>query len=213
MSRISRLLLRNKKKFLGAMFMVINSPAIAVEDLGASIDCSDTDVHFVDQSDWTPSERLEAMDKAFFDSINRFELCNLSSQSTSTSASGNNQASNASGDTATDSTDFSEDRETGFNSVASPSISGTDIASPSLPPSDFPENIGLNENSNNNAVTSSAGSSASSGTKPEDIPDADNDDLVAAQIRRAAEIEQDPVKKAKLWHEYRKYKGLPVNDK
>ena len=43
----------------------------------------------------------------------------------------------------------------------------------------------------------------------EDIPAADNDSVLAAQIRAAAEREQDPQKRACLWREYRRYKGLP----
>ena len=42
-----------------------------------------------------------------------------------------------------------------------------------------------------------------------DIPAADNDSVLAAQIRAAAEREQDPQKRACLWKEYRRYKGLP----
>ncbi len=34
----------------------------------------------------------------------------------------------------------------------------------------------------------------------------DNEDIVARQIREAAEKETDPILKAKLWEEYRKYK-------
>jgi hypothetical protein len=48
------------------------------------------------------------------------------------------------------------------------------------------------------------------GKLPEDIPPAKNDDALAAQIRYAAENEQDPVKSAQLWNEYRKYKGLAI---
>ena len=47
------------------------------------------------------------------------------------------------------------------------------------------------------------------GKIPEDIPDAKNDDALAAQIRYAAENEKDPEKRKQLWNEYRKYKGLP----
>ncbi len=47
------------------------------------------------------------------------------------------------------------------------------------------------------------------GATPGDIPSANNDDVVAAQIRQAAEAEQDPQKRARLWNEYRRYKGLP----
>lgn len=44
-------------------------------------------------------------------------------------------------------------------------------------------------------------------TTPEDIPDGRDDDVVARQIREAAEKEQDPALKEKLWDEYRRYKA------
>ncbi|MGB5259572.1 MAG: hypothetical protein WBO34_03515 [Gammaproteobacteria bacterium] len=43
------------------------------------------------------------------------------------------------------------------------------------------------------------------GTQP-DIPDGSDDDVVARQLREAAEKETDPELKKKLWEEYRKYK-------
>ena len=43
---------------------------------------------------------------------------------------------------------------------------------------------------------------------PDDIPDGDDDDVVAAQLREAAMREADPQLREKLWDEYRKYKGL-----
>ncbi len=42
---------------------------------------------------------------------------------------------------------------------------------------------------------------------PADIPDGNDDDVVARQIREAAMRETDPVLKEKLWDEYRKYKN------
>ena len=48
----------------------------------------------------------------------------------------------------------------------------------------------------------------SNGKLPEDIPPADNDDIIAKQIREAALAEPDPQKQAKLWNEYRRYKGI-----
>ena len=42
------------------------------------------------------------------------------------------------------------------------------------------------------------------------LPSANNDDAIAAQIRLAAEAEQDPEIKKKLWNEYRKYKGMNI---
>lgn len=50
------------------------------------------------------------------------------------------------------------------------------------------------------------GNQASSTGRPADIPDGSDDDVVARQLREAAEQETDPVLKKKLWEEYRKYK-------
>ncbi len=41
---------------------------------------------------------------------------------------------------------------------------------------------------------------------PADIPSGDDDDVVARQLREAAQKERDPVLRDKLWDEYRKYK-------
>lgn len=41
---------------------------------------------------------------------------------------------------------------------------------------------------------------------PADIPDGSDDDVVARQLREAAEKENDPELKRKLWEEYRRYK-------
>jgi len=41
---------------------------------------------------------------------------------------------------------------------------------------------------------------------PEDIPDGQDDDIVAQQLREAAMAETDPELRKKLWDEYRRYK-------
>lgn len=46
-----------------------------------------------------------------------------------------------------------------------------------------------------------------SGGVPEDIPDGSDDDVVARQLREAAEKETDPELKKKLWEEYKRYKA------
>lgn len=43
---------------------------------------------------------------------------------------------------------------------------------------------------------------------PAGIPSGSDDDVVARQIREAAENEPDPALREKLWEEYRKYKNL-----
>jgi len=42
---------------------------------------------------------------------------------------------------------------------------------------------------------------------PDDIPDGSDDDVIARQLREAAEQEQDPELKKKLWQEYKRYKN------
>ncbi len=49
--------------------------------------------------------------------------------------------------------------------------------------------------------------SSKKSTAPKDIPDGRNDDVVARQLREAAEKESDPELKKKLWDEYRRYKS------
>lgn len=186
-----------------------SSQAYADEALGSAIDCTDMKINYIDRPDMTHSERIEAMDRAFFESVNRFELCNLSNQSSSSSesVSSANQESSTENGTAMGSA-VSESSEAGIDSVASPSMMGTETES-TLPAPDSPEDSGMPDDTKDEAVAI-YGNSGANGALPEDIPDANNDDVVAAQIRLAAEIEKDPVKKEKLWNEYRKYKGLPV---
>ena len=45
---------------------------------------------------------------------------------------------------------------------------------------------------------------------PEDIPAANDDDIVARQLREAAMREPDPDIREALWNEYRKYKGIEI---
>ena len=41
---------------------------------------------------------------------------------------------------------------------------------------------------------------------PAGIPDGSDDDIVARQLREAAQKETDPELRARLWEEYKKYK-------
>lgn len=209
MVRINNIYLINKGLFIVLTAIGVNSQTSAEEALGSSIDCSEVAINYIDRPGTTRSERIAEMDKAFFESVNRFELCHLSNQSSSSKTS---SSSESAGVGSAASTGGSEGSESGFESVASPLMTGTETAS-SLPLPGSPEDSGTPENApeyaSEEAVTIYAGSGGS-GALPEDIPVANNDDAVAAQIRIAAELEKDPIKKEKLWNEYRKYKGLPV---
>lgn len=52
-----------------------------------------------------------------------------------------------------------------------------------------------------------AGGQVGGATVPADIPDGRDDDIVARQLREAAQMEKDPELREKLWDEYRKYKN------
>lgn len=54
---------------------------------------------------------------------------------------------------------------------------------------------------------SEAGGQSGKTGVPPDIPDGKDDDVVARQLREAAENEQDPELREKLWDEYRRYKS------
>jgi hypothetical protein len=54
--------------------------------------------------------------------------------------------------------------------------------------------------------TASEPPDVAAGAAPESIPDGQDDDIVARQIREAAQEETDPGLREKLWEEYRKYK-------
>ena len=55
--------------------------------------------------------------------------------------------------------------------------------------------------------TTDEGRQRSHSSVPPDIPDGKDDDIVARQLREAAETEQDPELREKLWEEYRRYKN------
>jgi len=54
--------------------------------------------------------------------------------------------------------------------------------------------------------TRGSSSHGAQSTAPADIPDGSDDDVIARQLREAAENEADPELKKKLWEEYRRYK-------
>ena len=191
--------------------------ACAQESIGSSRDCTDVSVHYSDNAELTREERLKLMDKALFKSLNKFELC----QSTRNGhgSSGTTGTSGADGEAGNSGEGTAGDRagETGaFNgkSVATSGISGTEAPEKSMESEFLSENDMATTPSSMDESSLTANkkyqaSSSGSGKLPDDIPEAANDDALAAQIRYAAENEPDPVKKARLWNEYRKYKGLP----
>ena len=227
------------KRFNFFVFMVICSLvwqwvvffkpiAHAQDSIGESIDCTDVIVHFVDDPSLTHEERLHLMDKAFLESLNRYELCRSAKEKAAAlkGAVSNGDGATATGDSPGGASGDSFENSSGETggtsageSAASSTMSGTEVSEKSssaggiqavaqggLQGSQNPKETAVNTGGNN----TSGKMKQSNGKLPEDIPTAQNDDALAAQIRYAAQNETDPVKRELLWNEYRKYKGLPT---
>ncbi|RKZ55438.1 MAG: hypothetical protein DRQ44_17815 [Gammaproteobacteria bacterium] len=193
-------------------FSLFALSSIADTALGPAVDCAKIEVQYIDNPEWTHSERVAAMDRAFFDSLEQFELCNLSSDASGSNNGGSGQEQGQGLDSAGQTGDY--DGETGQGSAEQVTVTSTKNTSMSGTEVEITQQYEeeIIADSSEQLDPEQDDVQGDNGARPEDIPDGNNDDVVAAQIRRAAEIEQDPVKKQKLWNEYRKYKGLPVKN-
>jgi hypothetical protein len=191
-------------------FMLYSGLSQADESSNNTTDCKNVSVDYLDNPALTRAEKLARMEQALSDSLNRFELCHITISSNSSSANSSNGSGSGAG------TDGGDDAgngnsaggASGTESVASDMMQGTE---------QVPSNEAMAAASDTQESTesgsgkiSASGNVAENGKIPEDIPPADNDDAIAAQIRVAAEAETDPEIRKKLWDEYRKYKGMNV---
>lgn len=181
-------------------------------NLGDPIDCTEVSVDYSEDPGLTREERIRLMDKAFFESLNRFELCWKEKEKAK--VAGETGTGSGSGTGGAAGSESEAGSASSVESVAGSTVSGTEIA-----PENIPQNIqtaepgalrsGQDIKNTKEAGNNTAGTvKMANGKIPEDIPPAKNDDALAAQIRYAAENEPDPVKSEQLWNEYRKYKGL-----
>jgi hypothetical protein len=183
-------------------FFIFQSVAYAQESLEASVDCTNVQIDYADDSTLTRGERIHHMDKSLSRALNKFELC--LSEKKKLESNGSNGNPGAAGD----STGSSEGGATS-GSVASSTMSGTELpAAEDNVKHEEPEVSPAVQTTNNENGKYEGSISTANGKLPDDIPSADNDSALAAQIRRAAENEIDPTKREQLWNEYRKYKGL-----
>ena len=159
--------------------------------------CEGKGVDFSKDSTLTKSERLAAMDRALNKSLNSYEDCLQSpNDGGGSQASGGSSGSGSAGSTG-DGT---------VSSAAASGISGTE--KPAEAPAAATDQETPDQDQKTAAVQPPK-QAAPNGKIPDDIPPADNDTVLEKQIRQAAINETDPEKKAKLWDEYRKYKGIP----
>ena len=142
------------------------------------------------RAEQTPEEQIAAMDKALGAGLGEYDERLLREQerikaaSPNTNPDGGGEGDGAEGD--------SEGGTENDNGVAGDERETED--------SDGQPAGGPNDSS-----TGTAAPGADSDL-PADIPDGSDDDIVARQLREAAEKETDPELKAKLWEEYRRYK-------
>jgi hypothetical protein len=145
------------------------------------------------QHESTDAEKTAAMVGQFNDSLGEFDEKLLREQdrvkaqrplSTSPSSTGGGAAGGSDGNSGGESAQVSADGEAAYEGQQS-DPQGSD-----------------------QTVTGVRGTSSSGkqSTAPPDIPDGSDDDVIARQLREAAEKEADPELKKKLWEEYRRYK-------
>ena len=178
----------------------------------------------------TRAEKIARMDRAFYDSLARFDECQSAATGagaeTGTGAAGADAAGAGAADAAgrnggvagADGDSVGMNDGASVASVAAEGIQGTE--SPEIPETDDTsiESVAAAgvrgteapEDSDATAPGTDRPPVAGSGQVPDDIPQPDNDSVLEAQIRRAAMEETDPRIRAELWNEYRKYKGLPL---
>ena len=154
-------------------------------------------------------QRLALMDQALHRALSKYESCQTS------------QASNSSSNTAPSASAAANMGAAagGSGSDASSDMTGTEppLSHDSAANSGGTAQPGMAAAGRTDRETTSGGgtprirsATVTNGKAPEDIPPAENDSALEAQIRQAAINEKDPNIKAKLWNEYRKYKGLPL---
>lgn len=184
--------MRSSHSLLTAVLIAIQPVAhaqmISNSSYDSGDDCTDIAISYKQDPALTREELIANMDRAFFESLHKFDTCQGS------------QARNAQ-DSA---------RSSKQSATASTSMSGTE----SEDATERPEQTSDTMTGISKTVTrSNTSESASNGKVPEDIPFADNDSVLEAQIRKAAMNETDADTREKLWNEYRKYKGLPRTKK
>jgi len=185
--------------------------------IGTARDCSDTSIAYIDDPSLTIEEKTALMDRALYNSLSRFDACHDAQPKSDASAGGGGASGGGSaGDSGSGSSAGSA--ASGGGSVAASDMTGTEEAPRAAAIPNQEQISGKTGDSASKKVNSGTNSEIESaqvggnGKVPDDIPAADNDSVLEAQIRVAAERETDPDKKKQLWNEYRKYKGLAVKN-
>ena len=175
----------------------------------------------------TRAERIARMDRAFYDSLARFDECQGAATGTGAAATVAGRNGGAGADGGADGTDGDSAGTGDGASVESIAAEGIQGAEAPEAPEAAADGTSVDDASiesvaaggirgteapaegERTATDTDRPPVSGSGQVPDDIPAPDNDSVLEAQIRRAAMEETDPHIRAELWNEYRKYKGLP----
>ena len=173
------------------IFFIFHSTAYTQDSLEIVLDCTDVHIDYSDDPTLTRGERIHSMDMSLTNSLNKFELCQTEKERLES-----NDNSGGSVSSASNSEDVKEE-----SSIASSTISGKELSSIGNSIGDATESSSV-EHAISKKSQYGSNLSVSNGKIHDDIPSADNDSMLAAQIRHAAENEDDPIKKELLWKEY-----------
>ena len=189
--------------------------------LPSEINCVDASIDFDNDPSLTPAENIALMDAALMRSLNMFDACQTKPPTALSARAGSNAAGGGEAGGADGNAPGSDGLVSGrglINSVASSDMSGT--KKPVLGNQQSVAGVSGWTKPTSGKYQASVGGDGTdptdlvlnNGKLPEDIPSADNDSVLEAQIRKAAINEKDPEVQKRLWNEYRKYKGLPQVD-
>jgi len=198
-----------------ALFNAGNALAQVQEhrSLSDANDCPNITVDYANNPNLTQQEKIELMDKALFHSLNKYKGCqNIHSRDAGGGKAGDrgaNGTQSGAGGGAGNGKSKSSTASSEMSGTQAPVAQETSTGSSSETLSNKTETNTAPVGKNNQGRIQNK-YVRGSGKIPDDIPEVDNDSILEAQIRQAAIDETDPAIKAKLWNEYRKYKGLPV---
>ena len=178
---------------VSAVLALTSASFSRASEAGSEQDCSEAGVDYDKSSGKTKDEIIAEMDQALYESLNRYDGC--VSQKNNSASSGGGGGDGAAGGSAGGS---------GMSSASS-GIEGSEPL-PSQNQAEQPAKTVEGEETQSPVTPQQE--TLANGKVPEDIPPADNDNILQKKIRAAAMNEPDPVKRELLWEEYRKYKGL-----
>ena len=153
------------------------------------------------QQEKTPQEQIAALDSMLNAGLGEYDEKLLREQERIKAKSPNNNMGNGNGDGGSDGEGQQGEGDSSGDSEGEGQQSGGQMGGDQQA-----GDAGDRESGGPVDNSDSGGDKGQDTDTPNDIPDGSDDDVVARQLREAAEKETDPELKAKLWEEYRRYK-------